>query len=346
MFCAKSLSARLFPLWIAAFGLFVGGCGVLGDDSSEPASGTTSDGESSKETKAAPFGSSSEESAEGDPSIGRGEKPELPSFDTDVTPASDGTDNDPPPAATPPSTPPPPAAAQPPAAPANPGPAPAAQCSVTKDANGFFERNSGKSPYVAYVPASYSPSKPMRVIVGMHGCGDNALNFAKWGVNPWAGRASQQHIGISVGGETGNNKCWSMGNDDAKVWAAVEDLAKCFWVNQAQVVVAGFSSGGQLAYRVGMMQSSKFAGILIENSALYAAGAAVNTLLSGASRKIPIAHHAHQSDSVFPIAKVRADWSSISAMGFPLTKAESAGTHDGNSEDWMWLISQSPTWTR
>ena len=146
----------------------------------------------------------------------------------------------------------------------------------------------------------------MRAIVGMHGCGDNMTNFARWGVNPFATRSTQDHIGISLGSETGNNKCWSMGGDDAKVLAAVQDLSKCFWIHQAKVTVAGFSSGGQLAYRVGLKNADKFAGILVEHASVYAADSNPDGLLASAARKIPIAHRAATSDTVFPIAKVKA----------------------------------------
>lgn len=227
----------------------------------------------------------------------------------------------------------------------DPGPKPAGTCSITKDADGFFVRNSGKGDYVAYVPASYTGTTPMRAIVGMHGCGDTMGNFARWGVNPFATRAAQSHIGISLGSETGNNKCWSMGNDDAKVLAAVQDLSKCFWIHQAKVTVAGFSSGGQLAYRVGMKSSDKLAGILIENSGLYAADSNPDGLLTSAARKIAIAHRAHTSDSVFPIAKVKADWTKTTNAGFSLQTSEVAGGHDGNSADWEWLIPASTAWS-
>lgn len=229
---------------------------------------------------------------------------------------------------------------------ADPGPAPTGACSITKDADGFFVRSSGKSTYVAYVPASYSAAKPMRAIVGMHGCGDDAANFARWGLNPYDTRKTQDHIGISVGGETGGNKCWSMGGDDDKVLAAVDDLAKCFWIHRAKVTVAGFSSGGQLAYRVGMKHADRFAGILIEHASLYAADSNPDGLLTGAARKIPIAHRAATSDSVFPIVKVKADWVKTTTAGFPLETSEVAGGHDGTSADWTsWLIPASSSWT-
>jgi len=224
------------------------------------------------------------------------------------------------------------------------GPKPTGTCSVTKDANGFFVRNSGKGSYVAYVPKSYDGNSPMRAVVGLHGCGDNAMNFASWGVNPLATRATQTHIGISVGSETGNNKCWSMGGDDDKVLAAVDDLSKCFWIHQKKIVVGGFSSGGQLAYRVGMMKASRFAGILIENSTL-SAGGNPTTLLGSAAWKIRVAHRAHTGDTVFPLATVRSDWTKIQAQSFPLATSEVPGGHDGNSEDWAgWLLPQSAGW--
>lgn len=229
----------------------------------------------------------------------------------------------------------------------DPGPKPTSTCSVTKDSLGFFTRNSGKSDYVAYVPASYSSSKAMRLVVGLHGCGDNALNFAKWAVSPWDTRAKQTHIGISVGGETGNNKCWSMGGDDDKVMAAVEDIAKCFWIDRSKIVIAGYSSGGQLAYRVGLKHAEKFAGILIENSGLYAAGDTPAKLTANAAWKINVAHSAHTGDSVFPIKKVEADWSVLRSAGFPLKSQAVAGDHNGEGKEWAnWLIPASAGWIK
>lgn len=216
-------------------------------------------------------------------------------------------------------------------------PKPTATCPVTKDAAGFFTRQSPLGSYVAYVPPGYDGSKPMPLLVGMHGCGDDAKNYATWAVAPYDTRATQQYIGISLGSETGANHCWSMGGDDDKVLAAAEDIAKCFWVDPKKVVVSGFSSGGQLAYRVGLEHADRFAGIAIECSSLYAAGDA-DALLSQAPRKIPIAHRAHTSDTVFPLAKVKADWAKTAAAGFPISTSEVAGGHDGTSADWTGFL--------
>ncbi len=222
------------------------------------------------------------------------------------------------------------------------GPKPPSTCSNTKDGGGFFVRSTVKSTYEAYVPASYTGAAPMRLIVGLHGCGDSAHNFATWAVNPYDTRATQQHIGISIGGRDG--QCWN-GSDDDKVLAAIDDISKCFWVHQKKVVLAGYSSGGQIGYRVGLQHASRFAGIIVESSGLYAAGNP-ETLLANASWKLNVAHRTHTSDPVFPLAKVKADWAKMSAAGFPLRTSETAGDHEGSSLDWTtWLIPQSAGFT-
>lgn len=222
------------------------------------------------------------------------------------------------------------------------GPKPTATCSISKNGAGFFTRTSTGTSYVAYVPPSYDGTAPMRLIVGLHGCGDDAMNFAAWGVNPYDARGTQEHIGISIGGADG--RCWNA-SDDAKVLAAVDDISSCFWVHQKKVVIAGFSSGGELAYRVGLSQASRFAGILIEDSGLYAASSNPDALLANASWKLGIAHLTHTSDPVFPLAQVKADWVKTKAAGFPLSTSETPGAHDGTSDDWGgWLIPQSASW--
>jgi hypothetical protein len=220
------------------------------------------------------------------------------------------------------------------------GAPPTTTCTITKDGSGFFTRNSPKSSYVAYVPASYSATTPMRLIVGLHGCGDSAYNFATWGVNPYDSRATQQHIGISIGSRDGT--CWSKGVDDDKILAAVDDISKCFWVHQKKVVVAGYSSGGEMAYRVGLQSAARFAGIIVEDSGLYAAGIDPSVLLANAAWKLHIAHRTHTADTTFPLALVKADWAKTTTAGFPLLTSETPGDHNGVSSDWVtWLIPQS-----
>lgn len=224
-----------------------------------------------------------------------------------------------------------------------PGPPPPGCGAVQKDADGFFTRTTAKGSYVGIVPHDYA-GQPTRLIVGLHGCGDNPYNFATWAVSPAVTRATQDWIAISVGGETGGGKCWQQ-SDAAVVLAAIDDISTCFYVHKHQVVLAGFSSGGELAYGMGLTHASRFAGILAENTSLSAAGNPTS-LLAGAAWKLPIAHTAHTGDTVFPLATVHADWTAIESAGFSLQHREMAGGHDGVGVDWSdWLIPIGKTWS-
>jgi predicted esterase len=228
----------------------------------------------------------------------------------------------------------------------DPGPGPTQTCTVTADANGFFTLNSPKSDYVARLPPGYDPQKPLPLLVAIHGCGDTAKNFATWGAVPFASRATQDYLAISIGGR--DNDCWMVPADGPTVIAAIDHMKSCFWVHQKKVVLAGYSSGGMLAYNLGMTQTTSFAGILIENSGLsQGVGGAgkVDTVLNAAAWKINVAHSARIQDGSFAIDGVRADRDKLLAHGFPLQYRELDGTHDGTSDDWsQYLLPKMVGW--
>jgi predicted esterase len=178
----------------------------------------------------------------------------------------------------------------------------------------------------------------------MHGCDDDAYNYATWAVAPWDSRSTQDWIAISVDGASGGGSCWSTKNDTAKVLAAIDDIRTCFYVHQQEIVLQGYSSGGEIAYSIALSNASRFAGLLIENSGLYSTGQP-DALLAAASRKIPIAHLAHQDDTVFPLQTVQNDWAKIKAAGFPLQTTVVSGDHNGSSDDWVqWLHPKMTGW--
>lgn len=228
-----------------------------------------------------------------------------------------------------------------------PGPGPTQVCPIQKDADGFFQLTSAKSDYWVRLPGGYDPQnpKPTALLVAIHGCGDSAYNFATWGAVPWELRSSHTYIGISVGGRDG--QCWSVPADGALVTAAIEHVRSCFYVHQKKIVLAGFSSGGELSYNLGMRNAGKFAGILIENSGLTEGVGASNvaSVLANAAWKINVAHSAHLDDEVFAIDSVRKDRDAMLGAGFPVQYREVPGTHDGTSADWVdFLIPKMAGW--
>jgi len=224
-----------------------------------------------------------------------------------------------------------------------PGPGPTQSCPFTKDSLGFFDLASPMSPYTVHLPANYDVQNPTPrgLLVALHGCGDMARNFAQWGAVAGSFRASHDYIAISLGGREG--ACWMVPQDGALVMAAIDHVRSCFWVHQKKIAIAGYSSGGILAYDFGLRHAAMFAGILIENSGL--PGGNVDALLAGAAWKLHIGHSARLSDGSFPIAGVQAGRDKLLAAGFPLEYRELPGSHDGTSDDWsMFLLPKLAGW--
>jgi predicted esterase len=220
-------------------------------------------------------------------------------------------------------------------------------CVYTKDSDGFFKLASPKSDYWVRLPPGYEADpKPQTLLFGMHGCGDTARNFATWAIVPYALRATQSYIAVSLGGREG--ACWSIGSDVATAQAALAHVQSCFNVNPKKIVLAGYSSGGGMAFSMGLKGAASYAGILIENSGLsQAVGAGnVSTVLSSAAWKINIAQSARIGDGSYPIAGIRSDRDKMIAAGFPLQYRDLDGGHDGTSDDWSgFLIPKIAAWT-
>jgi len=227
-----------------------------------------------------------------------------------------------------------------------PGPGPTQTCTITKDTNGFFKLTSTKSDYIARLPASYSVSNPQptRLVVSLHGCGDTALNHATWAAVPYALRNTQDYIAISVGGRDGS--CWTVPADSAIVDAAIQHVRSCFYVHQKKIVLAGYSSGGDLTYSMSMTQAARWAGILIEHSDLTqnVGASKVDSVLAGAAWKLNVSIRAGDNDTIYPIATVKSDFNKMVAAGFPAELVETADTHSGTSTDWEALLSKMGTW--
>lgn len=218
-------------------------------------------------------------------------------------------------------------------------------CAITQDAPpswetgrvGFFTRTNGTVSYSGFKPSSYTGTTPVMLLVGLHGCGDTAQNFSWWGINPAETNQTQNYIGISVGGRDGG--CWDTTADQSMVLAAINDAKQCFNIDPRKVVLGGYSSGGEMTYKLGLSQASQFAGLLIEDASLSGADP------KAASWKINIAHITHTSDTVFPLATVQADWSKIQTAGLLLQTSQVAGDHSGTTTDWgTYLLPKIATW--
>lgn len=201
---------------------------------------------------------------------------------------------------------------------------------TTYDSNGFFRLNSGQSDFIGYKPDTYTEKTPISLFVWMHGCGGNAEGDL-WTVAPSATKKTQSYIVISIGGRDG--VCWRVNEDTPKVLAAIEHTKKYFNINSNKIYLGGYSSGGDMTYRVGMQNALTFAGLLVENSDILGAGVPQSTLMAQASWKLNIVQLNHLSDTTYPISKVRTNLSALKNAGFPVVAIERPGNHYDPSTD-------------
>jgi predicted esterase len=191
-----------------------------------------------------------------------------------------------------------------------------------------FQLESGKSSYWAVVPSGYEKNTPSRLLVWLHGCGNNSEGDI-YTVAPSDGR---NYIAIAVGGRDG--ECWDVNQDSATVLAAIANLKTHFNIDPRRIVLGGFSSGGDLTYRTAFYNSTMFAGILVAGSTPFRdTDSTQQASIAAATFKFHVVHLAHIDDEAYQIATVRQETDALTAAGFPMERVERPGTHfDENGE--------------
>lgn len=175
------------------------------------------------------------------------------------------------------------------------------------------------------VPDAYDATHktPITLFVWLHGCGGMSSGDI-WMVSP--GGSKQTWISLAPGGAEG--ACWDMNVDPAKVLSAIADVKTHFNIKPKGVILGGYSSGGDLAYRIAFYNAGLFAGVLAENTSPFRdTGSTKTASLAAASWKFNVVHLAHLQDTTYPIAGVRTETDAMTAAGFPMKRIEVDGGH-------------------
>jgi hypothetical protein len=195
-----------------------------------------------------------------------------------------------------------------------------------------FRHVGGGVEYWGFVPSTYESSNltPTPLLIWLHGCYGEAEGEA-WVVDPGEEmQPPQDWLTLTLAGREGGAEgvCWVPSIDEAKVMAALADFETHFNVDRRRVILGGYSSGGDLAYRTGFRHSSTFAGLLIENSSPFRDTESTEAeSLAAATTKLHIVHLAHLQDTTYPIAGVRTETEAVKAAGFPIERIEVPGEH-------------------
>lgn len=190
--------------------------------------------------------------------------------------------------------------------------------------------DAGDGYYWLDVPASYDRSNqtPTTLFVWLHGCGGESSGDI-YTVSPETvgpGATPRDWISIAVGGtDTG---CWDVNADQGLVLNAIADVETHFNIDRHRVILGGYSSGGDLSYRLAFYDADQFAGVLAENTSPFRdTGSTEAASLAAAAWKFHVVHLAHLQDTEYPIAGVRQETTAMINAGFPLQRIEVDGDH-------------------
>ena len=192
-----------------------------------------------------------------------------------------------------------------------------------------FTLDNPQSNYWVYVPTSYDSTHqtPVTLFVWLHGCGGESAGDI-YTVSP---AGAQSCIAVAVGGREGD--CWDVNSDSAKVLAAIASVKTHFNINPRRVILGGYSSGGDLAYRTAFYNAKMFA-----ESSPRTPRRSATPAPTARSRSPPRRGSSTSCTSPTPrTRRIRSPASTrddaLTAAGFPVTVIERPGTHYDNNTD-------------
>jgi predicted esterase len=175
-------------------------------------------------------------------------------------------------------------------------------CTANQDQVGLTMRTAMGNPYVAYVPASYDPTKLTPLVIVLHGDGDTAENYLNviWKANAdtdgFIVIAPEGTAAVGNGGYTYNI------SDKTLILAAAVDVYNCYAIDWRREIMHGFSAGGIMAYIIGLSQAQLFSGVSISSSDLGTAEYYNGGSLLPSAWEIPFSLSHGTQDQNFPIA--------------------------------------------
>lgn len=149
------------------------------------------------------------------------------------------------------------------------------------DAGTFLTENYNGRVYKVFIPDGYTPGAPAPLVVMLHGCSQNADNFANaTKMNTYAD--ARTFIAVYPQQASANNtlKCWNWfapahqargSGEPAEIAGIVAEVKSAYTIDNTQVYVFGFSAGGAMAVIMGATYPDVFAGIGVHSGMEYKA---------------------------------------------------------------------------
>jgi poly(3-hydroxybutyrate) depolymerase len=194
--------------------------------------------------------------------------------------------------------------------------------SAQKVAKSTLKTTSGERTYYLFVPENVDKSKPVPLLVLLHGSGRNGLSL----VDRWKELAAKEAF-IIVGPDSLNSRDWQIPADGPDfIYELVEDLKSKQPIDARRVYLFGHSGGAIQALHLALYESEYFAASVAHAGVI---DPRMMPMIERATRKIPISIFVGTSDQFFPVKDVRATRDALNKNGFDAQLTEIKGhTHD------------------
>lgn len=134
---------------------------------------------------------------------------------------------------------------------------------------GSFEEtisfNGENRTLACYVPPDYDVNKEYRLIIALHGLGDNASNYRNALINSlkWQTIFTQTIIVCPDGGEDQNSDFHTPSGDEQIIQEAINFASSTYSIDASEMILQGFSLGGRSALKYGLEHTATFKGVLL-----------------------------------------------------------------------------------
>ncbi len=211
---------------------------------------------------------------------------------------------------------------------------PPIDCDQSPHAIGTTERTVLGGTFHTYVPATYSKTKPVPVVVALHGAGDQAISYLKyeWQANAdalgWIVVAPEGSLIVSTG------KGWAA-IDESRIMGALQVSRACYATLTKKTIIQGFSTGASMALFVALKHPNDFSGVALSSGSLDQAEKTFNggAALLPAARALPVSIFHGKTDPVVLFTAAQATQSSLEKNGHTVTFHSFTGAHKTTPAD-------------
>lgn len=146
-----------------------------------------------------------------------------------------------------------------------------------------------------YVPTNYNPANSYRLMICLHGLGDNSINYRNALISSlsWNTYFANTIFVCPDGGSDRNKDFYMPAGDEAIVQESINYAKANYNIDASNVMLQGFSLGGKSAFKYATTHPTAFKGLLLNTPAIQGVKDAVRPVTDGgldyaAAKQIPV----------------------------------------------------------